>query len=92
MTDQWERERGFDQREAGHPLKPRRGGHWRVVGCGGAEAGTSWGSARVRGIAVALGALREELGARTAAELGAREVRAEGEGEGDDLEPIWRPR
>ncbi len=29
-----------------------------------------------------LGALREELGARTAAELGAREVRAEGEGKG----------
>jgi hypothetical protein len=90
MTDQWER--GFDQREAGHPLKPRRGGHWRVVDCGGAEAGTNWGSARARGIAVALGALRPaELGARTAAELGARGVRAEVEGEGDGPGSIWQP-
>jgi hypothetical protein len=92
MTDQWER--GFDQREAGHPLMPRRGGHWRVVGCGGAkEAGTSWGSARAKWIAVALGALRPaELGAWTAAELGARGVREEGEGEEDGPGPIWRPR
>jgi hypothetical protein len=88
MTDQWER--GFDQREAWHPLKPRRGGHLASRGLrrrgGGDElgVGTCEGDRRRAGGTEA-GRTGGTDGGRTG---GAWGTITGGDGPG----PIWQPR